>query len=214
MIFVNFKTYQPGTGEAAQKLAKACSQISEQTQVKIFPVVQVADLRLVGNAWAQHADDIGFGPNTGWALPEAIKDAGAVGVMLNHSEHKLSVPAVQSTMKRCQLLGLKTLVCCEDLTEGQELVAAVRPDFLAYEPPELIGSRTVSVATAKPEVIKEFASQIANVPVLVGAGIHSAEDVKMSLSLGAKGILVSSDIVLAAIPEKELLQLAIAFKSA
>lgn len=212
MIFVNFKTYRQGTGEAALKLARICREVSQETQVKIFPIVQTVDLRLVGNAWAQHADDIGYGPHTGQVLPEAIKVAGAIGVMLNHSERKLPIPVVGSTVARCQKLGLKTLVCCESLSEGQQL-AATKPDFLAYEPPELIASRTDSVATAKPVVIKNFVEQIPDRPVLVGAGIKSVKDVKISLRLGARGVLIASSIVLSEEPRKALSVLAGVFKN-
>ena len=49
------------------------------------------------------------------------------------------------------------------------------------------------------------------VPILVGAGIHSAEDVKVSLKLGAKGILISSYIVKSKNPEEKLTELAKCF---
>ncbi|PIU02440.1 triose-phosphate isomerase [Candidatus Shapirobacteria bacterium CG09_land_8_20_14_0_10_49_15] len=216
MIFVNFKTYEPGIGEAASHLAKICFQVAQATGVKIWPVVSATDLGWgKGEVWVQHVDDIDYGPNTGRILPAAVKAGGAVGTILNHSECKLSVPVVRATVVRCHKLGLKTLVCCESLEEGQALVAeaAARPDFLAYEPPELIGSQTTSVATAQPAVIKDFISQITTLPVLVGAGIHSAEDVQISLKLGAKGILVASSVVLADDPQKELLKLAAVFKN-
>ncbi|HUS59794.1 MAG TPA: triose-phosphate isomerase [Nevskiaceae bacterium] len=212
MIFVNFKTYRQGTGEAAIKLTQICQAVEKKTSVKIFPVVQTVDIfRVVeemnGPIWAQHVDDIEYGQNTGQALPEAIKAAGAQGTLLNHSENKLPVEVIGETIKRCQNLKLKVLVCSGNLEEAKEIVA-FKPDFLAYEPPELIGSQTASVSTAKPGVIKNFVTEIKNIPVLVGAGIHSQQDAKMGLKLGAVGILVSSDVVLAQNPEKELLDLA------
>jgi len=217
MIFVNFKTYQQGTGGEAVKLAKACFQVQEGTAVKIFPVVQTADIfRVVqetgGIVWAQHVDDIGYGPNTGQILPEAIKAAGAVGTSLNHSENKLPLKVVAETIKHCRKLGLKTLVCSGSLEEANRLIGFA-PDFLAYEPPELIGSRTVSVATAKLAVIKEFIKEIKNVPVLVGAGIDSQEDVRLSVRLGTVGVLVSSAVVLGNDPRKKLVELVEGFKN-
>lgn len=215
MIFVNFKTYKQGTSEAAIKLAKVCQAVEKKTSVKIFPVAQTADIfRIIektgGPVWAQHVDDIEYGQNTGQTLPEAVRAAGAQGTLLNHAENKLPVEVIGEIIKRCQSLKLKVLVCSDSLGEAKE-IAVFKPDLLAYEPPELIGSQTASVSTAKPEVIKNFVTEIKNIPVLVGAGIHFQQDVKMGLKLGAIGILVSSDVVLAQNPEKELLDLAAGF---
>lgn len=211
MIFVNFKTYKQGTGEEAVKLAKVCQRVAKKTTIKIIPVVQAVDIFSLASqrfeVWAQHVDDINFGPNTGQILPQALVAAGAKGTLLNHSEYKLPVEVINETIKRCQALKIKTLVCSDNLEETKAIVEA-KPDLIAYEPPEFIGSRTDSVSSAKPEVIKDFTNQIKNIPVLVGAGVHSQKDVKVALKLGAKGILVATDVVLAENPEKELLDLA------
>jgi len=216
MIFVNFKTYEQGTGEKAVVLAKICQEVAKETSVKIFPVVQAVDIYRVAKEvkneiWAQHVDDIEYGQNTSQILPEAVKTAGAGGTILNHSENKLPVEVINETVKRCQDLGLKVLVCSDNLEEARQ-IAVSKPDFIAYEPPELIANRTASVATAKPEIIKDFVNEIRQIPVLVGAGIHSQEDVKKSVKLGAVGILVASDVVLSQNPKKELLDLASGFK--
>lgn len=213
MIFVNFKTYQEGTGEKAVSLARICAEVAKTTGVVIIPVVQAADIwRLKESGfevWAQHVDDIEYGPNTGQTLPEAVMAAGAKGTLLNHSENKLPVEVIGGLVKRVKSLGLKVLVCAESVDEGQQ-IAKFGPDFLAYEPPELIGG-DVSVSTAKPEIIRNFVSEIASLPVLVGAGIHTQRDVSTALALGATGILVSSGIVLANAPGEKLLELAKGF---
>jgi len=208
MIFVNFKTYQQGTGESALALAKICAEVEKETGIKIIPIVQVVDIfRLVSqglNVWAQHMDGIDFGPHTGQILPEALKEAGAKGILLNHAEKKLSWQDLKKIMEKRQ--NLQTLVCSESFEEGQQIVT-LKPDFLAYEPPGLIGG-TVSVSQAKPEIINDFVAKIKEVPVLVGAGVHNQEDVQKALELGAKGVLVSSDVVLSENPKQELLNLA------
>ncbi|PJE68344.1 triose-phosphate isomerase [Candidatus Shapirobacteria bacterium CG10_big_fil_rev_8_21_14_0_10_38_8] len=196
MIFINFKTYQQGTGESALSLAKICAEVEKETGIKIIPIVQVVDIfRLASqglNVWAQHV----FTP-------------GAKGVLLNHAEKKLSWQDLKKIMEKRQ--DFQTLVCSESLEEGQQ-IAILKPDFLAYEPPELIGG-TVSVSQAKPEIISDFVAKIKEVPVLVGAGIHNKEDIKKALELGVKGVLVSSDIVLSENPKQELLNLAGGFLS-
>lgn len=214
VIFVNFKTYQEGTGETAAKLARICAEAAESTGVAIIPVVQTADIwRLKDSGlkvWAQHIDDIEYGPNTGQTSPEAVMAAGAKGTLLNHSENKLPVEVIGSLVKKAKGLGLKVLVCAESVDEGQQ-IAKLGPDFLAYEPPELIGGN-VSVSTAKPGIIRDFVFGVAPLPVLVGAGIHTRKDVAIALTLGAKGVLVSSAVVLAKNPKEKLLELASGFK--
>jgi triosephosphate isomerase len=215
MIFVNFKTYQKGTGERAVELAKICQTVAEKTKVSIVPVVQTTDLFRLTNqnfeVWTQHVDNISFGQNTGQILPQAVAEAGAKGTLLNHSENKLPLEVVKETIEKCRAFKLGTLVCADNLEEAKMIIEA-RPDFIAYEPPEFIGSQTESVATAKPVVIENFVKEIKEAPVLVGAGVHSQKDVKTAFELGAKGILVATDVVLAENPEKELLDLAKGFK--
>lgn len=212
MIFVNFKTYQEGTGEAALSLAKICQGVEKTSGIKIIPIVQTADIfRLASQGlvvWAQHVDGVDFGSYTGQVLSKSLLEAGAKGVLLNHSEKKLSFEKVKNILQ--SLKGLQSLVCAESIEEGQRL-AELKPDFLAYEPPELIGGE-ISVSQARPEIISEFVEKIKDIPVLIGAGIHQQTDVKRALELGAKGILVSSDVVLADNPQQELLDLIKGFK--
>jgi len=126
MIFVNFKTYQEGTGREALKLAKVCQKVSQKTSLEIIPLVQAVDLfpltKQGFSVWAQHLDDIEYGPNTGQVLPEAVLAAGAKGTLLNHSENKMPIPMVKSLLARGQKLGLKTLVCAESVEEAKEMV--------------------------------------------------------------------------------------------
>jgi len=220
MIFVNFKTYQQGTGEAALALARICQEVEKETAIKIIPVVQTADIfRLASQGltvWAQHLDDISFGPNTGQTLPQAVVAAGAKGTLLNHSENKLPVEVIGETIKKLRNLEIekfRVLVCAESVEEGKEIAqfSNGEPDLIAYEPPELIGG-DVSVSRAKPEIIRDFVKEIKDIPVLVGAGIHTAQDVKKAIELGAVGVLVSSGVVLAKDPRKVLLDLAGGFK--
>ena len=212
MIFVNFKTYQQGTGEAALNLAKICAEVERETGIQTIPVVQAVDIFRLANqgliVWVQHIDEVSFGPNTGQILSEGVLAAGAQGILLNHSEKKLPLEKIKNILEG--LKNLKNLICAESLDEGQQ-IASFKPDFLAYEPPELIGGQ-VSVSQSKPEIIREFVNQIKDVPILVGAGIHSQEDVKKALNLGVRGVLISSDVVLSNNPKQELLNLAGGFK--
>ncbi len=90
-----------------------------------------------------------------------------------------------------------------------------RPDMVAVEPPELIGT-SIPVSKAKPEMVTKTVSLIRNVnltvTILCGAGITKGEDVSAALKLGAEGVLISSGIVKARHPHAALLDIIEAIK--
>ena len=219
MIFVNFKTYKEGSGEKAIDLVKIIEGVSEETQIKIIPAVQATDIKeIVGGSkleiWAQNVDLEDYGAHTGAILPEAVFEDGALGTFLNHSEKKLSdFDKLDATVKRVKEVNLKTLIFASDVAELVKILS-LKPTFAAYEPPELIGSKTTSVSQAKPDVIAKAVtlSKEAGIPLIVGAGVSSAKDVKKCIELGAVGVAVASDVVIADDPKKELLDLTEGFK--
>ena len=214
MIFINFKTYEQGTGKRALMLVKILGEVADEAQVKIVPVVQASDIKEAVattklEVWAQHIDAAGFGAHTGAVLAEAVFEDGAAGTFLNHSERKFpDLESLKNAAERSRNVGLKTIIFALSLDE-LSAVSLFTPTFVAYEPPEFIGSTTVSVTSAQPEIVLK-AVEIAkshDLPLIVGAGIHSREDVKKSLELGAVGVAVATDIVKAEDPKKELLEL-------
>ncbi|WKZ25417.1 MAG: triose-phosphate isomerase [bacterium] len=220
MIFVNYKTYESGTGKNAVSLAEVIKEVSSQAGVKIVPVVQVADIKEIVSTvgmevWSQKVDPVTFGAHTGSVIPESVVEDGAKGTILNHSEGRFTdFETLTTAHKRAKEVGLKTLIFAKDIVE-LEKVATLNPDFISYEPENLIGSKDISVATAEPEVIKSASdiSQKTGIPLIVGAGVHSSLDVKKCLELGAVGVIVASDIMNAVDPKKELLDLTEGFKA-
>lgn len=219
MIFVNFKTYKEATGERALSLAKILEGVSHDTQIKIIPVVQAADVKEVVaetdlEVWSQHVDPVEYGAHTGSIIPQAILEDGASGTFLNHSEHKFAkFEDLSLANQMAKDLGLKTLIFAADINELEKILD-LRPTFVAYEPPELVGSKDTSVSEAKPEIIAQAVeiSKKAGLPLIVGAGIKSSNDVKKSVELGAIGVAVASDIVKSDDPKKEVLELIEGFK--
>lgn len=214
MIVVNFKTYKEATGFAAVRLAQICRRVQEETKVRVVAVPQVADLRNCAETgaecWVQHVDpSASSGRSTGWIMVETVEEAGARGTLLNHAEHKLGFDLVKSIADQTRGMAFELCLCAANESEAAEL-DKLEPNYIAYEPPELIGSREKSVASEKPEIIKRLVTSVQSL-VLIGAGVHSAEDVKTGLKLGAKGILLATDVVLAEDPEYELRKLSEAF---
>jgi len=214
MIFVNFKTYEKGTGVEALKLCEMLEKVATETQIKIIPVIQASDLSEIMptttlEVWTQHIDSVEFGAHTGAILPEAVFEDGAIGTFLNHSERRFSnFEELKRANARAKEVGLKTLIFAGDLEELSN-VCGLNPTYVSYEPPELVGSKTTSVAKAQPEIIVEAVkiSRKFELPLVVGAGIKSAEDVRKSLEFGAVGVAVASDVVAATNPEERIEEL-------
>lgn len=211
IIIVNFKTYKESTGDNAIKLAEICNKIAEETKTSIAIAVQSTDIYKISKivsipVLSQHIDAISFGKNTGFLLPESVKHAGAEATLLNHSEHRLDFDLLKKSIQRAKQAGLKTIVCAKSTEETKNIVN-LNPDFIAIEPPELIGGK-ISVSEAKPEVINNSVKAIKSInkkiKVICGAGIHNKEDVKKAIELGADGILVSFGIVKARNQESAL----------
>jgi len=203
-VVVNFKTYKNSTGANAIKLAKALD----------FPntaiVAQTADIGWLScetnlPLLAQHIDNAEQGQSTGYVTAESVREEGAIGTLLNHSEHKLSFKVLRKSIEKAHKAGLFVVACAATPAEAKK-IAKLKPDVIAIEPPELIGGK-ISISTAKPEIITRTTKAIRNIPILCGAGVHNAEDVRIALKLGAKGVLVASAVCLAKNPRKVLSEL-------
>lgn len=216
LAVINFKTYKEASGNNAVKLAKICEEISKKTKIGIMVAVQAADIYRVAKSvsikvLAQHADAIGAGQFTGHIFTGNIRENGAFGTLLNHSERQLSLDALEKSVNSAKSAGLLAVVCASTPEIAQK-ASLFSPDFIAIEPPELIGGN-ISVSTAKPEIITNTIKKIkSNVPVLCGAGIKTREDVRKAYELGVKGILVASGVVLAKNQREALLSLVNGFR--
>jgi len=207
MIIVNFKTYLESTGQRALNLAKQAEKAAKETGACVIIAPQLADIAKIAESveipvFAQHIDPIKPGSSTGHVLAEAVKEAGAVGTLINHSERQLRLIDIDATIALCKQHGLTSCVCANNPSVSAA-VAALKPDITSMEPPELIGSG-ISVSKAQPEVITDTVKLVHQVnpkmTILCGAGISTAEDVSIALKLGTRGVLVASGIVKAKDP--------------
>jgi len=215
IILVNFKTYAEATGQNALNLAKTAEKISQETGVSVGIAPQHVDIAPIAQnvsipVFAQHIDPVTHGSFTGHVLPESVKEAGAVGTLINHSERRLKLADIDAAITRAQQVGLVTVICSNN-SAVSAAVAALNPNMVAVEPPELIGSG-IPVSKAKPEIVSSTVELVKRVNpemiVLCGAGITTGEDVAAALKLGTQGVLVASGIVKAKDPYKALLDFA------
>ena len=215
VIIVNFKTYLEGLGDKALTLAKYAEKVSERTGVYIGVAAQPVDVRLLASnsstpVYSQHVDGVGPGAYTGRIVAEALLDAGAVGSLINHSERRLKLSEIDEVIRRLDGFGLISVVC-SNTPPVSAAAAALNPDMVAVEPPELIGTG-IAVSKAKPEIVSDTVEAIKRVnprvTVLCGAGITRGEDVGAAIRLGSEGVLVASGVVKAGDPGRVLGELA------
>ena len=214
-IIVNFKCYLEATGKKALNLAKICEEVSKEFNVTIAVAPQFTDLQMVTQntsipVFSQHIDPVKPGSHTGHVLVEAVKETGAIGSLINHSERRVSDETVKASVERVKEAGLITVVCA-DTPETCRRLAVFNPNIIAIEPPELIGTG-IPVSRAKPEVVTGAVEAVKlvnpSIPVLCGAGISAGEDVAAALKLGTKGVLLASGVVKAKEPRKVLVEMA------
>lgn len=211
IIVLNFKTYRESTGVEALRLAEICEDISQEYSVQMAVVPQVADIHAISKAvkipvFAQHVDGVGYGGFTGHITAASLKAAGASGSLINHSERRLKLAEIDAAITACKSVDLKTIVCTNNVATTQA-AAALNPDYVAVEPPELIGSG-IPVSKANPDVIRGSVAAVKaiapSVGVLCGAGITHGEDLKSALELGSEGVLLASGIIKAKDQRKAL----------
>ncbi|GAB7089981.1 triose-phosphate isomerase [Halorubrum luteum] len=205
-ILVNLKAYPCDPIE----VATAARDVADASGVRIAVAPQAADLARVAatdvETWAQHVSPNAHGSHTGSTLAEAVADNGATGALINHSEKRLKLADIDGSVSAAERAGLETIVCANNPTQVGA-AAALGPDAVAVEPPELIGG-DVSVSTADPGIVEDAVAAAdavdPDVDVFCGAGVSTGADVDAAGELGATGILLASGVAKADDPEAAL----------
>jgi triosephosphate isomerase (TIM) len=214
LFLLNLKVYPGALGPGAEKLARTLEELGKETGVAVAIAPAAPDIGRVASAvsipvLAQHVDAVDAGAHTGFVPPESVEKAGGWGSIVNHSEHPLSIPLVEATVRRLTGLNLVAVVCAKDVRTARRL-AATKPAYLAVEPPELIGGNR-SVSTARPEIVSGAVDVVRKVApgtlVLCGAGVHDRNDVSRAIELGSEGILVASAVTRAGDPRLAIAEL-------
>ena len=220
VIVVNFKTYPEASGMGAVALAVLCEQVSLDTGASIVVAPPLMDLAVVATkvkipVFAQHLDGVPSGSTTGHVTIENAKASGASGTLMNHSERRLRISEIHELIDRTRTSRLSSIVCTNNLAVSKAC-AAMEPDFVAIEPPELIGG-DISVTTANPKIVSDTVEAIRaiskSVGVLCGAGVKNGRDVAKAIELGADGVLLASGVVKAKDRKAVILDLVSGLKS-
>lgn len=192
-------------GEKMLELAKVIDRTAVKYDVDIILTPQYTDIKMLADntkrilIFAQHMDYLPVGRGLGSVLPEAVKAAGAVGVMLNHAEKKLTYEEIEKTIKRADEVDLATIVCA-DTVEEIGIIARMSPNLLVAEPTELIGTGKTSDSSYIKETIENVRAINPDIMVLQAAGISNGQDVYNTIKQGAMATGSTSGILKAADP--------------
>jgi triosephosphate isomerase len=194
-------------GSEILEVACRADRVGRKYGVDVIVTPQHVDIPLLAcrldhvRIFAQHVDPIERGRGVGSVLAEALLDAGAQGVLLNHTEKPLDPETLARTVARAAGVGLATMVCADTLEDALR-IAKLSPDIIIAEAPSLIagGQRGEEDRLAIAKINEAIAAVNPGILVLHGAGIHDARDVYDVIAAGAQGTGSSSGFALAPDP--------------
>ena len=188
-------------GDAVLEYAKA---VDEGAQKYDIDAIFIAEIRRIAEntsrlfVFAPYMDTLRPGRGMADVLPEAIRDAGAKGVLLNHCERPMSLPQIKETIDRANELGLLTFACADSIVETKA-IAQFRPDIINPEPSELIGTDQASDMSYVVETLRVVKALYPDILVEQAAGITTGAQIYDFIMAGndaagsASGILKSPD---------------------
>lgn len=206
-------------GDDVLELARVADAAAERYDIDVLMITPYTEIRRVAEnttrliVLAPYMDLLRPGRGMADILPEALKAAGAQGVVVNHCEKPMSLPAIKQTIDRARELEMLSFACADTVPE-MRAIAQLRPDIINPEPNELIGSGSASDMSYVMEsirVIKEIDSEIL---VEQAAGVSSPEQVYDFIYAGAEATGAASGIFAAADPLRMAEEMIAAVRSA
>jgi triosephosphate isomerase len=147
VVILNFKTYLESSGEKALDLANALESAGEESGITMVAVPQAIDIYRIKEetnipVLSQHIDAVSPGGHTGSNLFESFVASGIDGTLLNHSECRMTLADIAEVVKKTKEAELISCVCTNNI-ETSVAAATFSPDYVAVEPPELIGNNAL-----------------------------------------------------------------------
>lgn len=191
-------------GDAVLEFAKAADRAAVKYDVDVLFISPYTEIRRIREncphliLLAPYMDTLRPGRGMADVLPEALKAAGAQGVVINHCERPMTLSAIKQTIDRANELEMLSFVCADTVEEAMA-IAQLHPDIINPEPTELIGSGNASDMRYVTEAIQAVKSIDKNIMVEQAAGITTAQQIYDFIMAGseaagsASGILKSRD---------------------
>jgi triosephosphate isomerase len=192
-------------GDKVLEMARFLDSMSEKHDVDILYIVPYTEIRRVSESTrnliviAPYMDTLRPGRGIADVLPEAIKSAGAHGVLMNHCERPMTLSAIKKTIDRANELDLLSFACADTVVEAKAL-AILNPDIINPEPTDLIGSGNASDLSYVKEVIEAIKAMNPAILVEQAAGITRGQQVYDFIRAGSDGAGAGSGIFLSPDP--------------
>lgn len=189
-------------GDDVLKLAKAADAASEKYDIDVLFITPAVEIRRVVEntkrliVIAPYMDTLRPGRGMADILPEALKAAGAEGVVVNHCEKPMSLPQIKATIDRAHELDMLVFACADTVSETKAM-AELHPDIINPEPSELIGGtgNGVSDMSYVAEVIREIRKIDPDILIEQAAGITNGQQVYDFIMAGSEAAGAASGII-------------------
>lgn len=210
MLIINYKNYKSGYGDSGMYLSKTIAEANSE----VFFAPPEAELSRYSNeinpalsrlTVAQHVNVAEGDKSTGFITPQILNSFGISMTIVNHAEHEISLEKIEETVKLCKKYSIKVFLCFKSIKQ-LELFRVFNPEFYVYEPEELIGSKD-SVVEKQPETIENLRAILDGKKFLIGAGIHTENDISVAYQMKVDGLLLSSIVMENSDPSESLLNL-------
>ncbi len=189
-------------GDTVLEYALAADRAAEKYDIDVLFITPAVEIRRVVEntkhliVIAPYMDTLRPGRGMADILPEALKAAGAEGVVINHCEKPMSLPQMKATIDRAHELDMLVFACADTVAETRA-IAELHPDIINPEPSELIGGAGggVSDMSYVKEVIAEIRKIDENILIEQAAGIKTPEQVYDFIMAGSEAAGAASGIV-------------------
>ena len=186
-------------GDQVLKFAQAADEAAVKYDIDVLFLAPYVEIRRVAEnteklmVFAPYMDLLRPGRGMADVLPEAVKAAGAKGVVLNHCERPMTLSNLRKSILRARELELLSFVCADTIEETRA-VAQLHPDIINPEQTDKIGKGGQLDEQYVRESIRAVKEIDADIVVEQAAGIKSGEDVYQCIYSGAEGVGASSGI--------------------
>ena len=193
-------------GDTVLEYAIAADKAAEKYDIDVLFITPAVEIRRVVEntkhliVLAPYMDTLRPGRGMADILPEALKAAGAKGVVINHCEKPMSLPQMKATIDRARELDFLVFACADTLEEAKA-IAQLHPDIINPEPSAIIGGGNgVTPMDYVMDSIREIKAIYPDIMVEQAAGITCGQQVYDFIMAGSEAAGAASGIMKAADP--------------
>ena len=193
-------------GDKVLEYALAADAAAEKYDIDVLFITPAVEIRRVAEhtkhliVLAPYMDTLRPGRGMADILPEALKAAGAQGVVINQCEKPMSLPQMKATIDRARELDFLVFACADTLDEAKA-IAQLHPDIINPEPSQIIGGGNgVSPMAYVKDSIRVIKAIDPDIMVEQAAGITNGQQVYDFIMAGSEAAGAASGIMNAADP--------------